>query len=288
MRPVCGACMNRDSTTCTFQSPSGLTRTAALKSEVAQLRTNSSNLLELYRQLRDGSAVDAWNLVEKIRSGEVPIDAPPSADAGQGIISRISPRPSGFVEALGPAISQHIRRMSQPATTSSQGTSSKSHVAKRYAVSQRNHTKANGRDAMKEAQHPAIDRSIDECLPYQTFGQAKISTPIHRDKDGYVSLQLSLRGNLDKIQEGFHMQQSCISEIFFCHSKETFETLMLCLKQDCADLPNSSILCEICAVATIAGQYVQTSLRPGLLDQWYSRPEFQAALSAVNSRADMH
>jgi len=289
VRPICGACTNRESTTCTFQSPSGLTRTAALKSEVAQLRTNSSNLLELYRQLRDGSAVDAWNLVEKIRSGEVPIDVPPSADAGQRTISSISPRPSGLVEALDPAISRHSRRMSQPAMTSSQGTSSTSHVAKRYAASQRNHTKANGRDATIKAQYSAIGQRTDEPLPYQTFGQAEVSTPIHGEEDRDVlSLHLSLRENLDKIQEGFHMQQSCISEIFFCHSKETIESLMSCLMQDSANPPNSSILCEICAVATIAGQYVQNSLRPGLLDQWYSRPELQAILTANNSRADMY
>jgi hypothetical protein len=269
--------MNRESTTCTFQSPSGLTRTAALKSEVAQLRTNSSNLLELYRQLRDGSAVDAWNLVEKIRSGEVPIDVPSIADAEPGTISRISPRPSGLVEALDPAISRHSRRISQPGMASSQGTSSTSHVAKRYAVSQRSHTRANGRDTTTEAQHPAIDPRIDEPLPYQTFGQANVSTPVHREEDRDVSLQLSLRENLDKIQEGFRMQQSCISEIFFCHSEETFESLMSCLNQDCADPRDSSILCEICAVATIAGQYMQGSLPPDLLDEWYSRPELQAS-----------
>ena len=281
VRPTCGACLHRNST-CRFQSLPGLTRTAALKSEVAQLRTNSSNLLELYRQLRDGSAVDAWNLVEKIRSGEVPIDIPPSADVGQGNICRAPFRPSGLVEALDPAVSQRVRRMSQPAIASSQGTSLKSRHTKRCAVSQRNHTKVNGRDAMTEAQYPAINGRIDEPLPYKTFGQ-----DIHREQDSHVSLQISLQRNLDKIQEGFHMQQSCISEIFFCHSEETFGSLMSCLKQECDDPPTSSMLCEICAVATIAGQYVQGSLRPDLLDLWYSRPELQTFSSANNSRADI-
>lgn len=263
--PVCGACLHRSST-CTFQSLPGLTRTAALKSEVAQLRTNSSNLLELYRQLRDGSAVEAWNLVEKIRSGEVLIDVPPSADVGQGSIGRAQPRPSGLVEALDPAISQRVSRMSQPAIASSQGTSSLYHIKKRCASSQRNHAKSNGREIMTQAQCPAINRRVDEPLPCQTLGQAEISPPFHGEQDSHVPLQLSLRENLDKIQEGFHMQQSCISEIFFCHSKETFGSLMSCLEQEYADPPASSTLCEICAVATIAGQYVQEYLRPGLLD----------------------
>jgi hypothetical protein len=107
VRPVCGACVHRNST-CTFQSLPGLTRTAALKFEVAQLRMDTNNLLELYRQLRDGSAVDAWNLVEKIRSGEAPIDVPRRLDAAQGSICKPSPRPTGLVEALDPAINRYI------------------------------------------------------------------------------------------------------------------------------------------------------------------------------------
>jgi hypothetical protein len=126
---------------------------------------------------------------------------------------------------------------------------------------------------MTEAQYPAINQRTEEPLSYQMFGQAEISSLFHREQDSHVSLQLSLRENLDKIQEGFHMQQSCISEIFFCHSKETFGSLMSCLEQESADPPASSILCEICAVATIAGQYVKEYLRPGLLDQWYSRSD---------------
>jgi hypothetical protein len=118
-------------------------------------------------------------------------------------------------------------------------------------------------------------------------GQAEIGTAIHGEEDGDAVLQLSLRENLDKIKEGFRMQQSCISEIFFCHNKESFETLVSCLKQDCADPPSRSLLWEICAVATIAGQYVQDSLRPGLLDQWYSRPNFQTIVNASSSWADM-
>lgn len=286
VRPVCGACTQRDST-CAFQSLPGLTRTAALKSEVAQLRTNTSNLLELYRQLRDGSAVDAWNLVEKIRSGEVPIDVPRSADVGNGSICRTSPKPTGLVEALDPAIIRQSRRMSLPTMASPQDTSSKFHVAKRNAVSQRHFPKANGRGAATEAHHHIVHQKIEEPLLNEMSGQAEISTAIHGEEDGDVILRLSLRENLDKIQEGFHMQQSCISEIFFCHSEETFESLMSCLKQDCADTPSRSLLCEICAVATIAGQYVQDSLRPGVLDQWYSRPEFQKIASANSSRADM-
>lgn len=131
-----------------------------------------------------------------------------------------------------------------------------------------------------------MERKDDQLPPHQLFGQAVLGAPIHQDEDCDVSLRLSLLANLDKIQEGFQVQQSCISEIFFCHSEETFEMLVLCLKQDFADTPKSAILCEICAVAIIAGQYVQDFLPPRMLVQWYSRPGPQFKLSFHSSWAD--
>lgn len=281
--------MRRDST-CTFQFLPGLTRTAALKSEVAQLRTNSNNLLQLYRQLRDGSAVDAWNLVEKIRSGEVAIDVPPNANLGQRSISWTPPRPSGLVDALDIAISGHGGKMSLPAIPLSQGTSSTSHVTKQSTASQRHLVKVPDRGTTEEAGYPVIEWRIEEPLSYQMFGRtgAEFSTLMHGEENNDVSLRHSLRENLDKIQEGFHMQQHCISEIFFCHSMETFKALMSRLDQDGAEPLKVSVLCEFCAVATIAGQYVQEALEPGLLDQWYSKSKLRAFLIASIIRADIH
>lgn len=282
---MCGACVHRGSL-CTFQSLPGLTRTAALKSEVAQLRTNSSNLLELYRQLRDGSAAEAWNLVEKIRSGQVPIDVPPNANVAQRRISETTPRPTGLVDALDIATTRSSKRMPQPSIASSQGAVQISHFAKRSTVSQRSSSKVKHRDTRTQTHHPVMERNDDQAPSYQLFGQANLSAPVHQVKDCDVSLRLSLLANLDKIHEGFQVQQSCISEIFLCHSEETFEMLMSCLEQDCVDPPKSSILCEICAVAVIAGQYVQDSLLPAVLEQWYSRPEPQFKLTSHSSWAD--
>jgi hypothetical protein len=132
-------------------------------------------------------------------------------------------------------------------------------------------------------QYPAINRRIEEPLPYQLFGQTELSATIYAEEDSDASLQSSLRANLERIREGFQIQQSCISEVFFCHSKETFDTLMSSVEQDFADPQISSVLCEISAVATIAGQYVRDSLQPGVLDQWYSRLEFQKFLNVNNS-----
>jgi hypothetical protein len=60
-----------------------------------------------------------------------------------------------------------------------------------------------------------------------------------------------------------------------------FESLISCLKQANLDPLGSSILCEICAVAVVAGQYVRDSLEPGLLDRWYSRSEFRKVYSSL-------
>ena len=281
MRPVCGACKHRDST-CTFQSLPGLTRTAALKSEVSQLRADSSNLLGLYRQLRDGSAIDAWNLVEQIRSGEVPIDMPSRVDDTRGSIRKSSSRPSRLVDALDTVTLRPSRRLSQQAMASSPQTS---HVAKRYAVSQRPFTKVTARETTTDAQstNPEQWTHDSEALTHPSVGKPKSSIPIYGKDDADALLQLSLQANLVAIQKGFRVQQSCIAEIFSCHSKEAFEKLISCLKQDNFDPLGSSILCEICAVAVVAGQYVRDSLEPGVLDRWYGRSELGKGLFILTS-----
>lgn len=307
VRPVCGACLHRDST-CTFASEPGLTRTAALKSEVSQLKTTKSNLLELYRQLRDGTASDAWRLVEQIRAGEVPIDLPPRTNVSPGAIQGLPPRPSGLFDALAPATGPYSRKLSQSTVSSSKQSSQTSRIAKRQALLQRPLPNWTDRDATFGAQFTPVERENDELFtaadpeneqlftivergndelsPYQPLEQLDIRTLMYDEDDSDASLQFSLQENLDMIQEGFEVQQSCISEIFSCHSKETFEALVSCLRQDYADPPESSVLCEICAVATIAGQYVRDSIGSSLLDHWYSVSEFQRRTIVGINRAD--
>jgi hypothetical protein len=262
--------LHREST-CTFPSLPGLTRTAALKSEVSQLKNNSNNLLGLYRQLRDGSAVEAWNLLERIRSGQIPIDTPPRDVASESIIHKSPSRPSRLVDALDVATNRPSRRSSLTASSLPPGTSQKSHVTKRYPVSHRPFKKTDNKVTAAEAQCATTQRKVDSPLPHQPFELLQHNSPFHGEDHGDASLQLSLRRHLQSIQQGFQVQQSCISEVFFCHSQETFESLILCLKPGYAATPRSSVLCEICAVAIIAGQYVRDSLELGLLDHWYSK-----------------
>jgi len=266
--------LHREST-CTFPSLPGLTRTAALKSEVSQLRNNSNNLLGLYRQLRDGSAVEAWNLLERIRSGQIPIDTPPRDVVSESIFHKTPSRPSRLVDALDIATNRPSRRSSLAASSFPSGATQKSHVTKRYPVSRRPFKKTDNKVTAAEAQYTTTEQKGDIPLPYQPFELLQHDSGFHGEPHTNATLQLSLRRNLQSIQQGFQVQQSCISEVFFCHSQETFESLILCLKPGYVATPRSSVLCEICAVTIIAGQYVRDSLELGLLDHWYSRSKLQ-------------
>jgi hypothetical protein len=283
---VCGACSQRDSK-CTFPSLPGLTRTAALKSEVSQLKTDSNNLLELYRQLRDGSAVDAWHLLDRIRSGQIPIDAPPRPVVNKGGIHKVSSRPSRLVDALDIATSRPSRRFLQTTTTFPRGNSQTSQVSKWVSVSQRPPAKIDDKDTITKVHHTATEPKANESLPCQPFEPLQHADSVYSEEYSDASLKLSLQKNLHGIQEGFQVQQSCISEIFFCHSQETFESLISCLKPGHTAPPRSSVLCEICAAAIIAGQYVRDSLDTGVLDNWYSRSNSVRGLVIDSSPVDV-
>jgi hypothetical protein len=105
----------------------------------------------------------------------------------------------------------------------------------------------------------------DSYPPFDDFEPGPIA---YCDNDD-STLHYSLQANLEAIQEGFKVQQSCMSEIFLCHDQKSFESLLTWLKQDNTTPPTSSVLCELCAVAVVAGRYVQDSFEPGLLGRWY-------------------
>jgi hypothetical protein len=271
---VCGACADREST-CTFESLPGVTRTAALKSEISQLRANSNELLELYWQLKSGSPSDAWQIVEQIRSGERLVNLPPLTDAGQESASQPPPKPSRAVDALDTATSSGIKKSHQPtiplSSTRSQG--SIKHALDRGLISGRSFGKSAVRDDPMEYQStPSEPGKIESSLP-TPFEEFDFDTAIYSDETDAL-LHYSLRANLETIQKGFEVQQACMSETFFCHDRDTFEILIEWLRQDLAAPPTSSILCELAAVAVVAGQYVRDSFEPGLLSHWYGRSNF--------------
>jgi hypothetical protein len=287
---VCGACVDREST-CAFESLPGVTRTAALKSEISQLRANSNELLELYWQLRNGSASDAWQLVEQIRSGERLVNLPPLADAGQESPSQPPPRPYRVVDALDTATSSGIRKSNQSMIPSSsrRTQSPAKHAVDRGPTSGRSFGKSAIKDAPIEAQSPFTEptepENIGSPLP-RPFEEFDFDTAMY-DGEADSLLHVSLQANLESIQRGFEVQQACMSETFFCHDLDTFEILIAWLKQDLAAPPTSSILCELCAVAIVAGQYVRDLFEPGLLSHWYGELDFRRIIPVKKIRADI-
>lgn len=298
VRPVCGACSHRD-WACTFQSLPGVTRTAALKTELTQLKATNSNLLELYQQLRDGSPSDAWNLVKQIRSGARIDGLPPHPDAGLESVRTRPFRSSSVSDVPELASGQHgwyqttsmssassslsnLRRALEEDDPGSQQPpeQEQSHLPR----AQQQHegqapAKLAVRFALTEEPLAIISARSITGSPYALFAGLGVNS-LTCVKNNDALLQNSLQANLSTIQEGFEIQQSCMSEIFFCHNKKTFDDLIACLQKDQIEPQTSAVLCELCAVAIVAGQYVQDSIEPGMIDHWYSKLDLWQNASA--------
>ena len=289
VRPVCGACSHRDSA-CTFQSMPGVTRTAALKSELTQLKATNNNLLKLYQQLRDGSPSDAWNLVKQIRSG-VRIDGLPlQPDAGLGIVRTRPSRSSSVSEVPDNVSSQHGWYSTRSISSASSSLSNLRRAAEDdVLVSQEQQqgqpsqqqpqqqqsrqvpAKLVVRFALTQEPVAILSSNNNGISPYPLCSDLEVRRSFTGGEDNNTLLQCSLQDNLSAIQEGFKIQQSCMSEIFFCHNKSTFDALIACLQKGQTEPQTSAVLCELCAVAIVAGQYMQDSIEPGVLDHWYSK-----------------
>lgn len=268
---MCGACTDREST-CIFESLPGITRTAALKSEISQLKTNSNDLLEMYWQLKSGSSSDAWRLVEQIRSGERLVNLPPLAESSRDAAERPPSKPSKNVDALDTATSSQASKSQRPTmspSSSRRGQSMTPYLVEDESVS-----------GLSFAESATRDAQLDACL---TAGPENMGSPRFQSfeefvcedatygEDSYSTLHHSLQANLSAIQEGFEVQQACMSESFFCHDYDTFESLVAWLRHDQTIPLTSSMLCEMCAVAIVAGQYVRDSFEPGVLQLWHGR-----------------
>jgi len=262
---VCGAC-NDKSAQCTFSSLPGLTRTAALKSEVSQLKTNNGSLVELYWQLKHGSESEAYAIVEQIRSEERTLDIPSPA----GVRQR---------GAYGAPTAQSIVSSSDTAYLNSR---------KQLAT-----TASGERDMPNSSEDsPEFCRGLSfspfmEYQPREIYSQESATTGIsagtslsqgswtdsrfapHQSWSSNALLQQSLQSNLIAVREGFEAQRSLASELFYCYEPKAFEELFMKLNSGMANPITSSMLCEMCAVAVTCGQFVRESIEPGVLDYWY-------------------
>lgn len=221
---MCGSCRER-SEPCTWASQPGVTRSAALKSEVSRLSTRNGSLLDLCWQLKHGSASDAWTLVEQIRSGQLmPEISRPSESRRRGTVfasSSRSSRPdlpgvtlsrrksdSDIPSQLPAASSAESASISPTFTT---GTSSPTlpvpDLADEGIVAGDTQPHSSVLPAVLQGLEPTLPRSSREpSLSPQAVRGVRLS-----DEESKV-LQ-SLQANVDKIRVGLTMQRMCISEI---------------------------------------------------------------------------
>lgn len=267
---MCGAC-NDKSSQCTFSSLPGLTRTAALKSEVSQLKTNNGSLIELYWQLKHGSASDAYAIVEQIRSEERILDIPsPAGIRHRGTYGL----PTGGLESIvSSSDTAHLRSRQQSAITApgecdmpnmSEGCpdscrgvplSSLADIRSRESYSQ-------------ESASTATGSGVGTSLSQESWIGSRFA-PLHSGNSDAL-LQHSLQSNMAAIRKGFELQRALLSEFFYCYEPKAFEELFINLNSGQVTPIASSMLCEMCAVAVTCGQFVRDSIQPGVLDYWYS------------------
>lgn len=141
-------------------------------------------------------------------------------------------------------------------------------------------------DPRLDGQFTAAGSGMAESPFLQPFQEYDFTTAMYGE-DSDLMLQHSLQANLGTIQEGFKVQQSCMSETFFCHDLETFGSLIASLKQDPTAPLTSSVLCEISAVAIVAGQYMRDSFEEGVLQYWYGRSGVERRKFDGSTRPDL-
>jgi hypothetical protein len=264
---VCGACSDKSSQ-CTFSSLPGLTRTAALKSEVSQLRTNNGSLIELYWQLKHGSASDAYAIVEQIRSEERTLDVPSLMGVQQrGTVGL--PTGESMASYSDTAYPQFRRQstISIPSGCDVPNSSEDSPDSTRgAALSSLMGVKAreiHSRESATTATGASVGMSLSQ-------GSWTGQFPPHHSGSRDALLRHSLQHNMTAIRKGFEIQRSLLSELFFRYEPKAFEELFTNLSRGPESPIASPMLCEMCAVAVTSGQYVRDLIEPGVLDYWYS------------------
>jgi hypothetical protein len=281
---VCGAC-NDKNLQCTFSSLPGLTRTAALKSEVSQLKTNNGSLIELYWQLKHGSASDAYAIVAQIRSEARTIDVPSFAGIQQRSAVGL-PDPESMASSSDTA---YLRSRQQSAITGpSEGDVQNSSEDSRDSF--RGFPLSSLIDLEVRESHSrkstttATGAGVDTSPPPDSWTSSRF-TPDHSGNSDAL-LRQSLQSNMIAIRNGFEVQRSLISELFYCYEPKDFEELFKNLGTGPANPIASSMLCEMCAVAVASGQYVRDLIEPGVLDYWYGMSPSVATRYPAKSEAE--
>lgn len=251
-----------------------MTRTAALRSEIEDAKASHSSLLELFWRLKNGDELEVGRLVGRIKSGAEILDGSLLRRLEHGdVAGQPADVPEWVAHVHAPTSEQDGEVRNRSAIRDLGQTHSRPGIWTRGTTLPTYPTdppleNMNARPDVpslvvaadsKNVPLSPIDHQPNNLLPF-THGEVYES-----------HLQHLLRSHLTEIREGFALQCSCISEIFFCHDNIAFENLFdtLLSSEESNILP--SVLCEMCAVAAASGQYVRDVLPPSLIDCWYSK-----------------
>lgn len=273
-RPKCRACKHSNAE-CTFVAQPGESRTSALKSEIARLKTSNSLLTDLHWQLKHANESDALALIGQIRCDKNVLDSLEPQISDQGNMQQ---------PYLG--IPEHLAPSSATAEASRKRPSEAAAIDALRQSYQMNDasglTFPSSQTLLADSANGPADSSIADASPSNKTGQSsrapflpsshgkhELFMSNHPDRD--MSLHISLKSHYDQIREGFSMQRKCISEIFYCHDSNTVESLFQKLSARNSSPIPLTILCELCALAATSGQYVRGLIAPDLLDHWYGQ-----------------
>lgn len=278
-RPACLACTDRG-VKCTFISPPGVSRTSALKTEVAQLKTSNARLVDLFWQLKHASPSDAQTLIHQIEFQQKAPDLLLPHTSDQDGLHRTPANIIGPITLSMPAGHSPRRQLSGPAASCARVSTNKSDVISSsplpLVVQPFVDSASNGADPRIDVTTHWNEIGPSTEVPLSSPPRGEASSSIARRPETDELLQSSLRSNSGRIREGFAIQRMCISEIFFCHDRDAVESLLKNIDVWQSNAMPSPLFCELCAVAATSGQYVRDLIAPGLLDCWYGKLNLQA------------
>jgi hypothetical protein len=249
-----------------------MSRLVTLKSEHKQLQSSHDNLMQLYRRLKQGSASEVSAIIEQIKlSDEIP---DMSKHGGRpprlGDCVQLAVSPPGLVDQstnFHTGSSVLSEREIPLALDLMPDSTSSSLRASRYAdtigLPSSYHDNGYLGDPPTTKWHAIFRRAF--------YTNAEDESAVRYSLGHEPLLRGLLSSNVAEIRQGFLVLRSWNIEVREIHNTEEFDSLfsVLCQKED-AYIPRSR-LCEMCAVAATAGQYVRHLLAPGLINYWYGK-----------------
>jgi hypothetical protein len=237
-----------------------MSRLVALKSEHKQLKLSHANLVELYGRLKHRSTSEVSAIIEQIKSRDemLAMSPPLTADATGSVDGdgKSNDGPAALSERkTSLALDQTLGFTSSYQCTSSYTGSIESALS-------------NGHDGYP-SNPPTTRPDTTLCRTIGTIARRQVAVGFSPEYESLLTGLLS--SNIAKVWQGFMVLQSWNCEIRKVHDIEQLDFLFSFLSREEDTTIPRSILCEICALTAISGQYVRDLLAPGLINYWYGK-----------------